>query len=104
VDNSGNVYVADYYNHRIRKITSAGVVSTLAGSTAGFSDGTGATAQFNYPYGVAVDNSGNVCVVDMNNHRIRKITSAGTVSTLAGQATYGSVDGIGITAKFNTPL
>jgi len=73
VDSRGNVYVADANNHLIRKITPAGVVSTLAGSTAGFADGIGTEAQFNGPTGVAVDSSGNVYVADANNHRIRKI-------------------------------
>jgi len=74
VDSSDNVYVADTYNHRIRKITSAGVATTIAGSgTAGKDDGTGTAAQFNTPHGVAVDSSGNVYVVDTWNNRIRKI-------------------------------
>ena len=74
VDSRGNVYVTDANNHLIRRITPAGVVSTLAGTgTEGFADGTGTEAQFDFPSGVAVDSSGNVYVVDLGNHRIRKI-------------------------------
>ena len=68
------MYVADYHNHRIRKISPLGVVSTLAGSGSGaFADGTGASASFQYLYGVALDGGGNVYVADGNNHRIRTI-------------------------------
>ena len=104
VDGLGNVYVGDCSNHRIRKVESSGVVSTLAGTgTAGFADGPGASAQFDVPYGVVVDGSGNVYVGDSNNHRIRKIDSSGVVSTLAGDGTSGFADGPGTSAQFNTP-
>ena len=73
MDSSGTVFVADYGNHCIRKITQAGVVSTLAGRTSGYKDGTGTDAQFKNPDGVAVDSSGTVYVADTLNHRIRKI-------------------------------
>ena len=104
VDGSGTVYVADLYNHRIRKITAAGVVSTLAGNSAqGSTDGAGSAASFNSPTGIAVDVSGNIYVADMYNHRIRKITAAGVVSTLAGNGTPGRTDGAGTAASFNIP-
>ncbi len=106
VDTSGNVYVADSGNHVIRKVTSAGVVTTLAGNptVAGAVDGTGVSAGFNNPRGVAVDGSGNVYVADTGNNAIRKITSAGAVTTLAGlSGTYGSTDGTGSDARFNFP-
>jgi len=87
VDSSGNVYVADAFNHRIRKITPAEMVSTLVGTMEGYKDGAGNATQFRYPNGVAVDSSGNVYVADAFNHRIRKITPAGMVSTIAGTGT-----------------
>ena len=105
VDVNGTVYVADQFNHRIRKVTSAGVVTTLAGNgTAGFVNGNGTTAQFNNPIGIAVDGSGNVYVADAENHRVRKITSSGVVTTLAGSGTAGFANGNGTSASFAVPL
>lgn len=91
LDASGNIYIADLTNHRIRKITVAtGVISTVAGNgVAGFSgDGAAATsAQLNAPFGVAVDAAGNIYIADASNRRIRKVTIAtGVISTIAGQA------------------
>ncbi len=105
VDASGNVYVADSGNNRIRKITSAGVVTTFAGAgVRGSADGNGASARFNYPTGVAVDASGNVYVAEVGNHRIRKITSGGMVTTLAGSGDPGFADRNGRMASFYNPL
>lgn len=104
VDAAGNAYVADRSNHKIRKITPTGVVSTFAGSgTAGSTDGTGTAASFNNPYGVAVDANGNVYVADASNHKIRKITPAGVVSTFAGSGTSGNTEGTGTAATFSSP-
>jgi sugar lactone lactonase YvrE len=101
VDSSGNVYVADAQNNKIRKITSSGAVTTLAGSQVGGAvDGTGTAARFSYPVGVAVDSSGNVYVADSGNNKIRKITSAGVVTTLAGSGSIGSADGVASSASF----
>jgi len=107
VDSTGNVYVADTGNNTIRKITPAGVVSTPVGTpgTSGSADGTGPAATFSNPYGVAVDGSGNLYVTDTGNDTIRKITSGGTSSTFAGSAGgVGSADGTGATIQFNSPI
>ncbi|HEX7438608.1 MAG TPA: hypothetical protein VF319_00800, partial [Caldimonas sp.] len=103
IDSACNVYVADTSNHTIRKITPAGVVTTLAGLAlnAGIADGTGPAARFFSPGGVAVDGAGNVYVADSNNATVRKITPAGVVTTLAGLAgNIGSADGTGSAARF----
>ncbi|WP_412850406.1 T9SS type A sorting domain-containing protein [Chryseobacterium sp. PMSZPI] len=102
VDNAGNVYVVDSYNERIRKITPQGLVTTLAGSSAGYAEGTGTAARFNRPEGIAVDAAGNLYVADRDNNSIRKITPQGQVTTLAG-GTHGSADGPGTTAQFINP-
>jgi streptogramin lyase len=132
VDSGGNVYVADSWNNTIRKITALGAVTTLAGTPefdtnglaiGGYADGSGSTARFNFPQGVAVDTEGNVYVADTGNNAIRKITPSGTVTTLAGKPSIknttvcvngptgcnclgpaGYVDGPGGKARFSTPV
>jgi hypothetical protein len=106
VDSAGSVYVADQYNQTIRKVTAAGVVTTMVGAAgmSGSADGTGATARFNFPTGVAVDSAGNVYAADRDNHTIRKLTPAGAVTTLAGNPGMpGSADAAGAAARFNSP-
>jgi sugar lactone lactonase YvrE len=104
VDDSGNIYLADSGNHCIRKISTDGMVSTLAGSKeAGYADGQGSAARFNYPTDVAVDDAGNVFVADSANHRIRMITPEGVVSTLAGNGIPGFKDGPALEAQFRLP-
>jgi sugar lactone lactonase YvrE len=105
-DSAGNVYVADTWNHTIRKLTPGGVVTTLAGlaGTQGTADGMGSAARFYWPEGVAVDSAGNVYVADTDNFTIRKVTPGGLVTTLAGLAeSQGSADGTGSVARFNGP-
>jgi sugar lactone lactonase YvrE len=104
-DSAGNLYVADTYNGTIRKITPSGVVSTFAGTVgSGSADGNGAAARFSYPSGITSDAAGNLYVADTSNSTIRKITSSGTVSTLAGAAMqFGSADGAGTSARFAGP-
>jgi hypothetical protein len=104
VDGAGNVYAADTYSHRIRKITAGtGVISTVAGSgVAGFAGegGTATAARLYYPVGVAVDGAGNLYIADQSNQRVRKVTAAtGIISTIAGNGTAGGTgDGGAATA------
>jgi sugar lactone lactonase YvrE len=106
LDGAGNAYVADTQNHTIRRITSAGVVTTLAGAAGspGSGDGSGSTARFNQPRGVAVAPGGDLYVADTGNNLIRRVTSAGVVTTVAGIfGISGSGDGAAAAASFNQP-
>ena len=110
VDASGNVYIADWENNRIRKVTvSTGIITTIAGNgTAGYSgDGGAATsAELDMPYDIALDSSGNIYIADSDNSRVRKITaSTGIITTIAGNGTAGySGDGAAATsAKLDLP-
>ena len=102
VDSTGNVYVSDYYNNRIRKIDTAGNVTTVAGGTFGINDGQGTAAQFMYPVGMAIDFYNNLYVLQSHYvfTRIRKIDTAYNVTTLAGSV-FGFQDGPGSSAKFS---
>lgn len=105
-DGSGNLFVADSYYNTIRKITPTGVITTVAGQsgTSGWRDGTGTAAWFYNPNGLAIDGAGNLFVADSKYGMIRKVTAAGAVTTIAGTAGSGSVDGTGNEAKFNLPM
>lgn len=104
VDGQGVVYVADCYNNRIRKIMPNGNVSTLAGSgQRGFADGPAGSAQFVGVEGLALDSQGTLYVADFSGERIRRVTQAGVVSTMAGTGVRGSTDGAANTAQFYGP-
>jgi streptogramin lyase len=104
IDNTGNIFIADTYNHSIRKITPAAVVTTIAGTgSAGFANGTGTAASFSRPAGLTIDAAGNIYVADRDNHSIRKITPAGVVTTFAGTGSAGNSNGTLSTATFNSP-
>jgi sugar lactone lactonase YvrE len=103
IDKEGTLYVSEY--NRIKKITSSGIISVLAGDgKRGFADTIGALSEFNPVMGIAVDSQGNVYVADRDNERIRKISSTGAVSTLAGDGTNGYADATGANARFNSPV
>ncbi|MFZ9442397.1 MAG: hypothetical protein ACO276_00580, partial [Ilumatobacteraceae bacterium] len=104
-DSQGNLFVAEYGNHVIRKVTPQGVVTTFAGTigSAGFADGTGTTAKFNNPAGLAIDGSDNLYVADYTNSRIRMITPQGVVTTFAGTGIVGFADGAAASATFSRP-
>jgi len=102
LDAQGNLYITDFGNHKIKKISPSGVVTTFAGSTQGFADGPSTSAKFTNPLGIVMDELGNIFVADNINHRIRRITPSGEVSTIAGSE-QGFADGIGGAAQFSFP-
>ncbi|MFJ7418673.1 RICIN domain-containing protein [Streptomyces uncialis] len=109
VDSTGVLYVTEYHNHRVRRITTDGKISTFAGSGVGGFRGDGGpavSAQLNRPYGVAVDSAGDVYVADAENHRVRKVTTDGKISTVAGTgaAGFGGDGGPAASAQLNFPV
>ncbi len=110
VDGAGNLYIADTFNNRIRKVDAAtGIISTVAGTGAnsyGGDGGAATAAHMDNPYGVALDGLGNLYIADTNNHRVRKIDTAGVITTVAGTAGPGGYSGDGgaaTAAELNTP-
>lgn len=105
IGSGGNLYVTDRGSHIIRQVTPAGTVTTLAGTPNQFGDanGTGVSAKFYNPLGIAADSSGNLYVADNFNDLIRKVTPSGMVSTFAGSGASGAVDGTGTAASFSQP-
>ena len=105
VDSSGNLFIADQTNHRIRKVDTSGNISTVAGTTAGFcGDGGPATsAKLSNPKGVEVDSSGNLFIADTGNQRIRKVDTSGNISTVAGGGGSLGDGGPATSARLNFP-
>jgi sugar lactone lactonase YvrE len=104
IDSNNNIYVAEGSNHKIRKIDTSGNVTTFAGSSSGFNDAQGTSAQFSSPSGIAIGPDGNFYVADSSNNRIRKIDTSGNVTTVAGTTTSGSTNANGTNAKFSFPV
>jgi sugar lactone lactonase YvrE len=110
VDSTGNVYIADTINNRIRKVAATtGIITTFAGNgSAGYSgdDGAATSAQLRSPRGVAVDSTGNVYIADTDNHRIRRVATNGKITTFAGNGSAGFSGGDGsnaTSAQLNFP-
>src|SRR5690349_22581145 len=108
-DSAGNVYISDFANHRIRKVNPLGIISTAAGTgISGYSGdgGSAKLAQISFPTGLAIDSSGNVLFADYGNNRIRRISTAGIITTVAGTgiAGFGGDGGPAISAKLNQPI
>jgi sugar lactone lactonase YvrE len=108
LDSAGNLYIADSNNNKIRKIDTSGIITTVVGTgTAGFSGdgGTATSATLNSPRSLAVDSLSNVYVADINNHRIRKISPGGTITTVAGtgSTTFSGDGGLATAAGLNSP-
>ncbi len=106
-DATGNLYIGDQYNQRIRKISTSGIITTIAGGgTSGLGDGGQATdASLNYPSGIVLDAAGNLYIADNNNNRIRKVNSLGIITTIAGNGTngYSGDGGQATNAELNIP-
>jgi sugar lactone lactonase YvrE len=100
IDSKGNLFVLDYGNHNIRKVTPDGVVTTIAGGTNGYADGTGPDAQFSDLAAICIDSHDNMYVADRGNLRVRKVTPEGVVTTIAGSSMQGDLDGPALSAKF----
>jgi sugar lactone lactonase YvrE len=91
VDTSGNLYIADWFNHRIRKVDTFGTINTIAGTgTASYSgEGVATEQDLQYPRDVSLDTLGNIYIADTDNHRIRKVDTSGMISTVAGNGSQG---------------
>ncbi|HZS40150.1 MAG TPA: N,N-dimethylformamidase beta subunit family domain-containing protein [Polyangia bacterium] len=104
VAGDGTIYVADTNNHKIKRVTPAGVVTTLAGSVEGYAEGTGAAARFDTPMAIAMMPSGSLLVVDTWNNRMRAVTTSGTTSCIAGDGKRNLLDGPALKAELYFPI
>lgn len=102
-DSQGNIFIADTQNHLIRKLDKNGIMTKFAGSVSGFEDGLAPKAKFSFPEDIIIDSEDNILVADAGNHRIRKITKNGMVSTFAGDGLQDNDDGSLLSASFNNP-
>ena len=107
LDGAGDLYISDFFNNRVRKVTPGGTISTVAGDgIPRFNgDGQGTTASLAFPSHLAIDTNGNVYIADLGNHRIRKLTPGGAISTVAGNGTsgYAGDGGLATSASLNAP-
>jgi sugar lactone lactonase YvrE len=104
-DSKGNFFITEISNHRIRKVSTSGMVTTFAGSTEGYLEGVGTSAKFSAPHGIIIDAGDTLYVAEaLNGNRIRKITPDGVVSTIAGTGIQGYNDGPAVSAQFNAPV
>ncbi len=105
VDGAGNLYIADLWNHRIRKVDAAGIITTVAGTGDYADDGPAVEARLNLPENAVVDGAGNLYIADTNNHRIRKMDTAGNIATVAGTVDNGfrAADTAAVGARLSFP-
>lgn len=104
IDSLGNFWISSISDHCIRKVTPAGAMTVVAGNgAAGWQDGAGTSAQFNRPHMLSFDSQGNLIIADASNYRVRKMTPAGVVSTIAGNGVNTVLDGQGTAAQFAYP-
>ena len=113
-DAAGNLYIADYWNHRIRKVDASGNISTVAGGGSSLGDGGAATAgQLNRPWGIALDAAGNLYIAEVLGYRVRKVDTSGNISTVTGTGAagfsgdargFGGDGGAATSARMNTPI
>jgi len=103
IDDEDNLFISDYSNNRIRKLSKQGMVSTIAGGSEGYNDGVGTHAKFRKPFQIVLDSNNNILIAEQFGHRIRKITPHGVVSTIAGNGVSGFKNGDASSAQFSHP-